>query len=82
MLGLMSKSGINEIVQPQVWKNYPFDKIGFLKGVAKIFAGSKNSRKPFPILNSFIIPSWGNVMERRELAGKSNAHVSLGIPLF
>jgi len=53
LLALLDKyrvGGIEEISRPEVFRIPPFDKMGFLRGVAKLFGGFENLRKALDAL--------------------------------
>jgi len=62
LLALLDKyrvGGIEEISKPEVFRIPPFDKMGFLRGVAKLFGGFENLRKALDALQKGLYSGQG-----------------------
>jgi type I restriction enzyme R subunit len=56
-----SKHGVDEILQPTVWRTPPFDRMGFLRGVAKAFGGIAKLKEAISKLESLYYSDLGVV---------------------
>ncbi|MEM4406892.1 MAG: type I restriction-modification enzyme R subunit C-terminal domain-containing protein [Candidatus Methanomethylicaceae archaeon] len=64
LLALLDKyrvGGIEEISKPEVFRIPPFDKMGFLRGVVKLFGGFENLRKALDALQKGLYSGQGVV---------------------
>lgn len=57
----IARYGTDELVQPQLWRTPPFNKLGFLKGVAKVFGGIEKLKEAIGKLERAYYPEFGGI---------------------
>jgi type I restriction enzyme R subunit len=53
--------GTDELAMPHFWRTPPFDKMGFLRGVVRIFGGKDNLIQAIQNLERMYYPEFGNL---------------------
>jgi len=61
LIDRVRRYGLDELARPHLWRTPPFDKFGFLKGVAKVFGGIRNLKTALQKLEAMYYPEMGVV---------------------
>jgi len=61
LIDRVNRYGTDELIRPHLWRTPPFDKLGFLRGVAKIFGGLEKLREAINRLESAYYPEFRGV---------------------
>ena len=61
LIDRISRYGTDELVQPHLWRTPPFDKLGFLRGVARAFGGVVKLKEAIQRLESAYYPEFGGI---------------------
>ena len=61
LIDRIQRYGTDELIQPQLWRTPPFDKLGFLRGVARAFGGIGKLKEAIGKLESAYYPEFRRI---------------------